>query len=1008
MARKTASFGKLLILTLMFVLLLSIVDVRAADKNPGRIPALRQAGEQLLNIGKEQYRRGMYESASITLSKAEKYKKYLSVADSSELKVLLSKVKTSQAAQRPVKVKAPVIKPQPQPQPTPSVKPQPQPAPSAKPVQQQSVPQYRQIPVQQQHRQPAQLQQQSLSGPQIVYGPQETEAVNPNYITVPPQTVTGTAVDTNYIKSLPVATSPVAAWQIPQPNSTEYSEIPSGTAKPEVSKVQTPGAAAIEMPVEQLPHQLPKVQPSQTTEQSTKQTQKSYIDVIEQKKRIQQSYTKAVVDNAIAKAKEYASKGDFGRAKDEVSRAAGIVKRNKLLLGDSTYSGYRTSLEQLRNDNAARQQEIEAKRANTARLEAKATQEHLRARQSADRQKRIADLMTHAQEYQQQQRYEEALGQIQTLLAIDPTNEEAARSQQMLEDILNLRRQLAVKKEMGRQEQDLFSDNQSAMIPHADLITYPKNWQDITARRTPQALSGENPADAAVYKQLASIVDLSAMTPDTTFEEAIDIIRKAVNPPLKIIVRWKDLEENAYIQTDTVIGTKGINGIPLGQGLKELLDSISGGIVKIDYVINGGVITIATKASLPSQLVPRPYDITELIGTPANFSADLTAVGNSSGGTSGLGSVNISQSSSGNTSVQLTTTKKLASAEAIVQLIEDTIDPDSWFVNGGEGTISIHGNKLVILQTPQIHKKIYKLLMKDLRESLGQQVSIETRFLFVSENFLEDIGVNMDVRVSAFGKLQGDLNFKQDSYKFTQPSSTLIPGSIGGSLPNGALNMSSVQYGSLLDDLSVTFLLRATQAHKDAKMLTAPRVTVLSGESAYISVIKQTAYVSDYDFQNVSTSGSGNAVQNRTVADPQTDTVNSGVTLNVTPTISADKKYVILYINTNYTRADLTKFNVYSETGVPYPISLPTQEITEVGTRVSVPDNGTLLIGGQKLGAEENKEAGVPGLSKLPIVGRLFSNRSKVKDQNILLILVKPTIILQDESERNYFAPLEK
>jgi type II secretory pathway component GspD/PulD (secretin) len=72
-----------------------------------------------------------------------------------------------------------------------------------------------------------------------------------------------------------------------------------------------------------------------------------------------------------------------------------------------------------------------------------------------------------------------------------------------------------------------------------------------------------------------------------------------------------------------------------------------------------------------------------------------------------------------------------------------------------------------------------------------------------------------------------------------------------------------------------------------------------------------------------------------------------------------------------------------------------------------VPDGGTLLIGGQKLGAEINKEAGVPGLSKVPLLGRLFSARSKVKDQNVLLILVKPTIMLREEAEREFFAPLE-
>ena len=76
-------------------------------------------------------------------------------------------------------------------------------------------------------------------------------------------------------------------------------------------------------------------------------------------------------------------------------------------------------------------------------------------------------------------------------------------------------------------------------------------------------------------------------------------------------------------------------------------------------------------------------------------------------------------------------------------------------------------------------------------------------------------------------------------------------------------------------------------------------------------------------------------------------------------------------------------------------------------TRLSVPDSGTLLMGGQKITAEVEKEAGVPILSKIPIIGRLFSNRSIVRDQKILLILVKPTIMLQEEREAEAIASME-
>ena len=77
-------------------------------------------------------------------------------------------------------------------------------------------------------------------------------------------------------------------------------------------------------------------------------------------------------------------------------------------------------------------------------------------------------------------------------------------------------------------------------------------------------------------------------------------------------------------------------------------------------------------------------------------------------------------------------------------------------------------------------------------------------------------------------------------------------------------------------------------------------------------------------------------------------------------------------------------------------------------TRVSVPDRGTVMLGGLTLTGEVERESGAPVLSKLPILGRLFSNRSKVSDKQILLILVKPTIMLQEETEEDAISALSR
>jgi general secretion pathway protein D len=48
-------------------------------------------------------------------------------------------------------------------------------------------------------------------------------------------------------------------------------------------------------------------------------------------------------------------------------------------------------------------------------------------------------------------------------------------------------------------------------------------------------------------------------------------------------------------------------------------------------------------------------------------------------------------------------------------------------------------------------------------------------------------------------------------------------------------------------------------------------------------------------------------------------------------------------------------------------------------------------------------EAGVPVLSKIPFLKRLFTNRSMAKDDQVLLILVRPNIIIQREREQEQF-----
>jgi len=106
----------------------------------------------------------------------------------------------------------------------------------------------------------------------------------------------------------------------------------------------------------------------------------------------------------------------------------------------------------------------------------------------------------------------------------------------------------------------------------------------------------------------------SSFKPDMPFEQAINILRNSASPHLNIAVLWKDLERNAGISKNTPIGIDGVSKVPLRTHLKLLLSALSAGSeAKLGYVIDEGVIIIATEKSLPGRLQTRIYYIADLV-----------------------------------------------------------------------------------------------------------------------------------------------------------------------------------------------------------------------------------------------------------------------------------------------------------------------------------------------------------------------------------------------------------
>ncbi len=784
-------------------------------------------------------------------------------------------------------------------------------------------------------------------------------------------------------------------------------------AKPvtEAPVVEVPAETALPTAIEQRQVVTGPVTEIQVTGPAPVAAEGGYVEVINRRRNILRSHTSAVVNDAVNKAEVHIDNGDLDAAREAIGEAERLVNDNHLHLGDEVFNQYTDQLitlsERIAKLKAEQVQTLEEQR----RADAIEAQRVYRDQMELDRSRRIEELMTNAIAYQKQQRYEEALGQLESLIAIDPLNDKALTLKQTLKDIISFREQLEMERKSRKERMDILLKTDEAAIPYADEVTYPKNWREISASpfRKPEEAIGQNAADGAVYDQLNEIVDLSALTLETPLEEAINELRNAVDPPLKIVVMWRDLYDNADIDQTTPINIDAISAVTLGTALDLILKSVSGGFTELGYTVENGVITIATRESLPQRLETKVYDVTDLLMRPANYRASTrsSGAGGAGGDVSTVGG-GFEDDEEDQVSTQELAGEATGRASNLIFLIQDTVEPDSWFENGGEGSVTVYENrKLVVMQTREIHRKIDDVL-NNLRKSLGHQVAIEARFLVVGENFLEEIGLDIDF-IYNFGGKVGQVTFFQSHAGSAVADTTGVPGSLGG-----AQNAMSVfgTYGSMLDDLQVQFLLNATQGHRDSQTLTAPKATVLSGESAALRVQKNLYYAGDIE---VDTRESGDVGRTSFNVNYEDRSVISGTILNVTPTIMPDKKHVLLditaelrdFLGFRTQTVDVPVFGDVPTAGGEYSIEFPETEVSRIQTRVSMPDGGTLLLGGQKLSAEIEKQAGVPILSKIPIIGRAFANKSVVKDKKVLLVLVKPTIILQEESEAKAVAGME-
>ncbi len=284
-----------------------------------------------------------------------------------------------------------------------------------------------------------------------------------------------------------------------------------------------------------------------------------------------------------------------------------------------------------------------------------------------------------------------------------------------------------------------------------------------------------------------------------------------------------------------------------------------------------------------------------------------------------------------------------------------------------------------------------------------------------------------------------DLNvpFRQGSFDVGIPQ-------FGGFNPDAGMTVGM----AILSDIETFFFIRAAQGDTRTNIMFAPKVTLFNGQVATVQDTVSRPFVTSVT-PTVGVFAVGFT--------PNITEINEGVTMTVAAVVSADRRFVRLSVFPIFrTITDIFTFTFVQSgatqgaqgmgpgasgssgttgssgfggglsgsgvsgsgaagiSGTPtsgtsgtstnlsagnITVQQPVVESIIVQTTVSVPDGGTVLLGGVKRLREGRNEAGVPILGQIPYISRLFKNTGVGRETESLMLMVTPRIIIQEEEE---------
>ena len=295
--------------------------------------------------------------------------------------------------------------------------------------------------------------------------------------------------------------------------------------------------------------------------------------------------------------------------------------------------------------------------------------------------------------------------------------------------------------------------------------------------------------------------------------------------------------------------------------------------------------------------------------------------------------------------------------------------------------------------------RMVQQMLRAVQVNVERQVIIEAKIIDVELNANAQQGINW-------------AGFKDGLHRFSIGAETTLIGNaatgggalgasslgglLGSSLTSGTGSAFSAGLGMALQLNNFSALINFLQTQGQVQVLSSPRIATLNNQKAVIKVGSEESFVTNITGGTVTTI---DGVSTNAAPTLRYQPFFSGIALDVTPQID-DSGNITLHVHSLInTITEKQKISAPTAGGTLVPFAV--NSINETDSVIRTRDNQVVVIGGLMTESMQDSRSRVPGAGETPLVGGLFRKGGQQSVKRELVILLKPTIVKDDNAWQN-------